>query len=587
MMKWNKLLYRLLWLIIPALVHVKGYSQTIKADNDKGVCPNGTVTLTVSPTYVGATYSYFRNGSAIARLDDHDPSNTVNDAGNYSVTIKTLAGVILNTPIYTVNQLSQPPASIDSPAGYFKQLCKGEVVVLQANTDPGIAYTWLRNNATIPNSSPGSLSVKDEGKYQVRTRDANNCFTYSPEFEVKYYPQVSITITPVPTICDINTAAITLSGTPAGGMFSGSGVSNGKFDPKVAGVGTHTITYQVGGSGQCPVIKDYTNINVSDPKATITPSIPGNILCVGQNVTLNAPTGYQRYEWSKNGNFLSNNNQVFTNTDGNYVLKVTDILNCINTSAPYNLSFVDKVNVTLDSIAGVCGTNNPVVTLNASPAGGQLSGAGVVGNTFDPKKAGIGIHMITYTVNSSLACQNGTARRWAVVENPPSILLPDQVNMPEGGSVVLNAGTSANAASFSWNPTIALSNPSIANPVASPFSTIDYELTVKSSQGCENKKKIKVFVYKKLDIPTAFNTSSDLAINKSWTLFGINSYPNAEIWVYNRWGTVVFYSKGFYTPFDGRSSSGAELPTGEYIYHILPNPEDVSFHFKGVVTIMR
>ncbi|MFC0185840.1 hypothetical protein ACFFJX_26765 [Pseudarcicella hirudinis] len=219
MMKWNKLLYRLLWLIIPALVHVKGYSQTIKADNDKGVCPNGTVTLTVSPTYVGATYSYFRNGSAIARLDDHDPSNTVNDAGNYSVTIKTLAGVILNTPIYTVNQLSQPPASIDSPAGYFKQLCKGEVVVLQANTDPGIAYTWLRNNATIPNSSPGSLSVKDEGKYQVRTRDANNCFTYSPEFEVKYYPQVSITITPVPTICDINTAAITLSGTPAGGMF--------------------------------------------------------------------------------------------------------------------------------------------------------------------------------------------------------------------------------------------------------------------------------------------------------------------------------------------------------------------------------
>ncbi|MFC0185842.1 gliding motility-associated C-terminal domain-containing protein [Pseudarcicella hirudinis] len=88
-------------------------------------------------------------------------------------------------------------------------------------------------------------------------------------------------------------------------------------------------------------------------------------------------------------------------------------------------------------------------------------------------------------------------------------------------------------------------------------------------------------------MPTAFNTSSDLAINKSWTLFGINSYPNAEIWVYNRWGTVVFYSKGFYTPFDGRSSSGAELPTGEYIYHILPNPEDVSFHFKGVVTIMR
>jgi len=37
--------------------------------------------------------------------------------------------------------------------------------------------------------------------------------------------------------------AITLAGgSPVGGTYSGTGVSAGKFDPAVAGVGLHTIT---------------------------------------------------------------------------------------------------------------------------------------------------------------------------------------------------------------------------------------------------------------------------------------------------------------------------------------------------------
>src|SRR5690606_25359489 len=41
----------------------------------------------------------------------------------------------------------------------------------------------------------------------------------------------------------VNATPVTLAGTPAGGVFSGPGVTGTTFDPATAGVGSHTITY--------------------------------------------------------------------------------------------------------------------------------------------------------------------------------------------------------------------------------------------------------------------------------------------------------------------------------------------------------
>ena len=48
----------------------------------------------------------------------------------------------------------------------------------------------------------------------------------------------------VPPQC-LSGAAVALAATPAGGTFSGPGVSGGRFDPAAAGAGTHTLTYTV------------------------------------------------------------------------------------------------------------------------------------------------------------------------------------------------------------------------------------------------------------------------------------------------------------------------------------------------------
>ena len=60
--------------------------------------------------------------------------------------------------------------------------------------------------------------------------------------------QVIPTITAVAPLC-VNASCVTLTGTPIGGTFSGTGVVGNQFCPSTAGVGTHTITYTVTQNG--------------------------------------------------------------------------------------------------------------------------------------------------------------------------------------------------------------------------------------------------------------------------------------------------------------------------------------------------
>jgi hypothetical protein len=61
----------------------------------------------------------------------------------------------------------------------------------------------------------------------------------------------------------------------------------------------------------------------------------------------------------------------------------------------------------------VCLTDT-IVTLNATP-GGTWSGPGVSGNTFSAVAAGVGVHLLTYTVTNGSGC--GTTRTASVVVN--------------------------------------------------------------------------------------------------------------------------------------------------------------------------
>ena len=84
-----------------------------------------------------------------------------------------------------------------------------------------------------------------------------------------------------------------------------------------------------------------------------------------------------------------------------------------------------------------------------------------------------------------------------------------------------------------------------------------------------NTDSIEIRVYERIWIPDAF-TPNDDGVNDSWELRGIEMYPAVEVTIYNRWGTVIFFSKGYDRPFDGFYKN-ERVPAGVYSYHIKPS----------------
>ncbi|MEZ5071172.1 MAG: gliding motility-associated C-terminal domain-containing protein [Bacteroidales bacterium] len=87
-----------------------------------------------------------------------------------------------------------------------------------------------------------------------------------------------------------------------------------------------------------------------------------------------------------------------------------------------------------------------------------------------------------------------------------------------------------------------------------------------------------------LVIPNAFSPNGD-GYNDTWRIEGLELYPEAELWIYDRWGTRVYYSPNAGgEQWDG-TLNGRILPIDSYHYVIRLNQRDeVS---TGNVTIVK
>jgi gliding motility-associated-like protein len=96
---------------------------------------------------------------------------------------------------------------------------------------------------------------------------------------------------------------------------------------------------------------------------------------------------------------------------------------------------------------------------------------------------------------------------------------------------------------------------------------------------------MQVGVYTGLYIPKAFTPNGD-GKNDKWDIPGLAMYPDAEVFVFDRAGQIMYRNKGNYIskPFDGKLK-GQPLPGAVYVYIIYLNDVDKRV-VKGVVTIV-
>lgn len=91
-----------------------------------------------------------------------------------------------------------------------------------------------------------------------------------------------------------------------------------------------------------------------------------------------------------------------------------------------------------------------------------------------------------------------------------------------------------------------------------------------------------------LDIPTAFTPNGDMA-NDTWNIKLLKQsdrFDDTIIRVFSRKGVLVYESKGFDKPWDGRYN-GEFLPADTYFYTIDFNFITTTENLRGVVTILR
>jgi gliding motility-associated-like protein len=135
----------------------------------------------------------------------------------------------------------------------------------------------------------------------------------------------------------------------------------------------------------------------------------------------------------------------------------------------------------------------------------------------------------------------------------------------ENESVALDG--SGNGIDFSWTPLTSINNANTAHPIVSPARNIIYTLMVVASNGCKATDDVQVKIFSKLNIPNAFTPNGD-GYNDTWKIPLIENYgTDVTVQIFNRYGQVIFYSKGYATPWDGRYN-GEPLSPGAYTYLI-------------------
>ncbi|GAB3797321.1 hypothetical protein GCM10028819_16290 [Spirosoma humi] len=480
-----------------------------------------------------------------------------------------------------------PPTTTPDPAVQIKNrskqpitiICEGDSAVLMASVNANWNYQWRRNDVNIAGATSPSLSVKTSGQYAVVVSLKTSCSKVgNSETLLVDVIGSTATVSASGHLC-ATTGTIKLKATQL------PNVTYQWYKDNQTLTGKTTDSLQATQPGKYWAVLAYptlgcqarTDTAVLDRSPVVLAEIKSssgfNRICPQDSLPL-LSSGGLLYTWQKDGVTVgSSESKLVAKSAGTYTVKATDLYGCEGTSDPVVISQIATITVTLDSIPGVCGTDVPMHMLTGSPAGGEFSGAGITGNVFSPRLAGVGDHLVTYTIKAAPECVGTVASRVAVVAPIPTIQLADSLTTYKGNTFSLNPVYTGNPNQFSWVSPTYLDNPSTANPtITSIADDITYTLDIKNSTGCEAKDTIRITVFAAVWVPDAFSPNGD-GVNDVLELPGVEAFPDAVLTIFNRWGDIIYSSgKGYTNPFDG-TLNGTSLPMGVYAYTLHTVPE--------------
>jgi gliding motility-associated-like protein len=382
------------------------------------------------------------------------------------------------------------------------QLYSSQIIIYETSNiiethilNKSLCTTWNSGNAVHGlHNSTGTVAFTVPGRNNTQWVANNEGKRWTPNGTAKYY--IKWYILPANTLIATDSFTIPPATAPYTSTINVSPVVSPQF-----------YYAEVTGPNGCGSGGPNTDTVVVNSSTIFVDAGPYTNICQGGSTMLNA-FGGTNYSWSP-ATGLSNptipNPIASPSVATTYTVMVTDPLGCFA---------FDTVTVGVNSVplvdagfySGVCAGDS--ITLGGNASGGTVlwsPGSSLSDSTIlTPNAAPSVPTTYTLTVTNSEGCSASDTVSINIL-NISMDAGPDQIICP-GTSTPLNA---TGGTTYSWSPATGLSNPNIANPIASPAVATTYTVSITDNNtGCSGIDSVTISLHP----PAVANAGSDTSI---------------------------------------------------------------------------
>lgn len=359
----------------------------IDESNNSAICKQTVTVIDTEAPYITAPteFHYTRtanNGLCFYDVDDGEFDliatdncqlfsffyNMENIDAGLSSSAGSLSGSSLAIGINTISWTAMDINGNSSTVSFEVEVLEGDITVAASDSEicngessqltvsGATSYFWTPSESLSSGTGATVIATPTQTTtYMVTGTGIIAGCSVSKEITVTVNPMPVVSLGAYSPVC-INATPFSLSGgLPLGGVYSGNGVSSGSFNPSVAGLGNHVVTYTYTDSNGCSNSVT-TNIQVNGPIADAGLDKTVYIGYAQEKCVIlsgSASGGLAPYTYLWNTGATTAKINVCPTVTTNYTLRVTDARGCFKT---------DDVVVTAIDIS--CGKNSVYVCHN-------------------------------------------------------------------------------------------------------------------------------------------------------------------------------------------------------------------------------
>jgi uncharacterized cupredoxin-like copper-binding protein len=401
---------------ITTTVHALPTVSLVSSDSDNSICAGETVTFTASSD-IATSYEFFVNGNSVQNgASNRYITSTLTNGQTVTALVTSANGcsTVSSGITFTINALAFVNAGTD------RAVCVNSSITL-AGSIGGAATnaSWSGGKGSFSDVNDLNATYtpdpSEAGRFVVLTLTTNGsgpCSSVSDEVRMTVHALPIVDFSGLAPAYCVDAPAITLTGFPSGGTFSGAGMSGTSFSPSKAGIGTHMVSYSYSDGNGC--------INMQQRTVTVYPlpvvSFSGfnNIGAGGTALYSFSAAPIELSGFPAGGVFSGKgiSGSYFVPAQagaGTYTIRYSysDVNGCENFQTQ-TVTVEPLPTVVIGEVGGPYCANEGDIVLIGIPSGGYFSGDGIVTgtNVFRPSIAKTGANTVRYTYTDVLGGTN-------------------------------------------------------------------------------------------------------------------------------------------------------------------------------------